>query len=279
MTKAVVLDAEALNLLQQGPELPADWMDNFELPANHDELKLIKKGDINYILPKSVEPNSRALIIKLQDGKLFSGVDSDHRIEAFDRCVKAALSIFEPTVSVPFHWKPFSRGSVLSFQSNSRASGETSRILIDRQPLGSEHAYAFDLTTRQQDFVQSQPDNEFFLEAAAGFEKALTEISQSRPVRPDHQRIVDLTGRLPQGFTYGLSLDDWYKSKLTKSQREFIDFPMVQSVRLRGPAGTVKTIALIIKFFGRSIAVTTKVRNSGLPFSLTVGRRLNLLGR
>ena len=119
---------------------------------------------------------------------------------------------------------------------------------MDRHPLGSGHVYAFDLTTRQQDFAQSQPDFDLFLEAADGYDKALDQLSTVMPKKLEQRRVVDLSGRLPQGFTYGLSTDDWYKSKLTKRQREFVDFEMTQSVRIRGPAGTGKTIALIIKF-------------------------------
>lgn len=248
MVKAVILDAEALNLLQQGSELPPSWPNDFLLPDDHPELISIVKEDSICILPKSTQAGTRCLIIKLQEGKLFSGIDQDHRLEAFERCVKAALSIFEPTINIPVHWKPWNRGSVLSFQSNSRSSGETARILLDRSPIGSGHAYAFDLTERQQDFAHAQPDYDLFIDAASEYEGALSSLDFRSSTTTDRKRIVDLSGRLPQGFTYGLTLDDWYKSKLTKRQREFVDFEMNQSVRLRGAAGTGKTIALIIKF-------------------------------
>lgn len=259
--RAVVIDAAALNVLQRSPDLPENWVEQFSLPADHPELRSICENEIQYILAKGAPPIGRALFIKIEEGKLFSGVEPEHRMEALDRCVKVTLSFFEPTVIVPSHWKPFNRGSVFAFQSNSRASGETARILIDRSPPGGDQAYAFDLTTRQKEFLHSKPDLNLFLEAKAAFLK----IVGQHPEKAEstvQRRTVDLSGRLPQGFTYGLSLNDWYQSKLTKQQREFVDFPMTQSVRLRGPAGTGKTIALVVKF----LCEINKKIEKGAPF-------------
>ena len=58
MTRAVVLDAEALNLLQQAPELPNDWTENFDVPAGHPDLVCLKRNDINYIFRKATESDS-----------------------------------------------------------------------------------------------------------------------------------------------------------------------------------------------------------------------------
>src|SRR5207253_2500259 len=44
------------------------------------------------------------------------------------------------------------------------------------------------------------------------------------------------------------SLKDWYETKLTDEQREFVDKPYDGPVRLRGAAGTGKTLSLAIKF-------------------------------
>ena len=58
---------------------------------------------------------------------------------------------------------------------------------------------------------------------------------------------IILSQRLPQGFVQGASLKEWYDSKLTVEQRIFVDKPHEGPVRLRGAAGTGKTLSLVIK--------------------------------
>ena len=55
-----------------------------------------------------------------------------------------------------------------------------------------------------------------------------------------------MDGTLPARIR-ALSTDDWYKSRLTDRQRQFVDHPLTSSVRLVGAAGTGKTLALVVK--------------------------------
>jgi superfamily I DNA/RNA helicase len=95
------------------------------------------------------------------------------------------------------------------------------------------------------DLVKIKRDTELFVNARINLAAAILE--------PDNQSDADsragifLSTRLPQGFQQGDSLDDWYKSKLTTQQLEFVDKPHDGPVRLRGAAGTGKTISLVIK--------------------------------
>ena len=57
---------------------------------------------------------------------------------------------------------------------------------------------------------------------------------------------ITLSQRLPQGFVQGATLDQWYKSKLTTEQRSFVNKKHDGPVRLRGAAGTGKTLSLVI---------------------------------
>ena len=52
------------------------------------------------------------------------------------------------------------------------------------------------------------------------------------------------------GRTYsqtGLTVEDWYNTKLTIQQRRFVDSPLDKPIRLRGSAGTGKTQCMVIK--------------------------------
>src|SRR5690606_2358253 len=69
----------------------------------------------------------------------------------------------------------------------------------------------------QDEGIQHQPDSEFDLDA----------------------------NNLVLGL--GDNLQTWYESKLTAKQRDFVDAPLSKSLRVRGPAGSGKTIAMVVK--------------------------------
>lgn len=48
-------------------------------------------------------------------------------------------------------------------------------------------------------------------------------------------------------ITTHLSFTDWYESRLTINQRKFVNHSLKSSVRLVGPAGSGKTVALVVK--------------------------------
>jgi hypothetical protein len=248
MVRGLVLDLDALMLVQQGIDVSEALASNFDASVVPRGLNLTVKDDIAYLLSSKAKKASRLLLIRIEPGKLFTGIPVEHRLEAFHRTVKAAISYVEPTVLIPHQWRPFEEGSIGSFHSNSRATGETTRVLMDRKPKDTHHIYAFGLTAKQADFDASKQDWAFFQAAIAGYDDLIDEANLRGRKVAEHSTTIDLIGRLPEGFTHGLSVKDWYESKLTRQQRAFVDFPLTQSVKMRGPAGTGKTVALIIKF-------------------------------
>lgn len=91
-----------------------------------------------------------------------------------------------------------------------------------------------------------KPDLTIFDRALANVSKALSavpEVTQATGTRVE----LELENRVAHELTSGLPLGQWYESKLTARQREFVDLPLDRSVRLKGPAGTGKTLALVVK--------------------------------
>ena len=78
------------------------------------------------------------------------------------------------------------------------------------------------------------------------------------PEAPDSiGRAVALDAYLPTKGEGQLTADDWYRTRLTVPQRKFVDHPLDSSIRLIGPAGTGKTVALTVKCL-RDLAMASK---------------------
>lgn len=69
----------------------------------------------------------------------------------------------------------------------------------------------------------------------------------ARPTPVGIARSVALDESLPIKARGQLTADDWYRTRLTVSQRRFVDHPHDGGIRLVGPAGTGKTVALVVK--------------------------------
>src|SRR5437016_1281890 len=129
MYKGLVLDVHALNYLQRAHDLSSDWLDTFLVSPSTKQMTLRSVAGFAYLLSDRAAADSRLLVIKSEDGGLFSSLPEEMRVEAFDRAVKAALSIFEASVALPTGWKPYRLGSLMSFQSNHYSSQRGTRIL------------------------------------------------------------------------------------------------------------------------------------------------------
>lgn len=82
---------------------------------------------------------------------------------------------------------------------------------------------------------------------------------------------------LPEGFTQGFTLNQWYEAKLTLEQRTFVDKPLERPVRLRGRAGTGKTLALLIKMLRDAHQAHLKQQKLDFAFIAHSGAAIELV--
>lgn len=248
MYKALILDGYALNYLQRAHDLTPDWLKTFLVSPDTKQLRLRSNSGFAFLLSDRASAESRLVVLKGGSDGLFADLPEETRIEAFDRATKAALSCFEATVVIPLSWKPYHYAGLISFHSSHWANKSGVRLVIDKAARGTRHAYVFTMPieTKLQEF---KPDYSVFDAAIRAYPVALKLQADQRHL--DDAAIaacrLDLDDVLPEGFTHGLSVAEWYKTKLTKVQRAFVDFPMDRSVRIRGPAGTGKTLSLVVK--------------------------------
>ncbi|MDD1965893.1 ATP-binding protein [Pseudomonas putida] len=118
------------------------------------------------------------------------------------------------------------------------------RIILEH---ANNHVFAFQLDLENtKKLAEIVPPREIWHAALDGVPGALAEeveIKQQRLAKNE----VELDAALPNVTRDFLTAEEWYDRRLTLAQRKFVDHPLTNSVRLVGPAGTGKTLAMAIK--------------------------------
>jgi hypothetical protein len=248
MTKAIAIDPSALDRLQAGFDFDVDWFTNWSEQQLPEGVARVEIGDTIYLLGPKADADSNLLVIAIKKNGLFDALAAKHRPEAFLRLVR--LGRYAPTCGrhpLPIAWAPYHAGCLVSFRSNSGASGEHARIEVDKNPRETAHAFAYNIAREKRDLHQVKVDYAVFDVAVAGLDDAVISML-SRPPAPVHGddtkvELPELTNRV----TLGRSLDAWLGGLLTQRQLDFVNVPLTKSLRLVGAAGTGKTLSLVVK--------------------------------
>ena len=246
--KALVFDLSALLRLQSGIDFDIQWFEDFDDFPQDKKIRKIEVADFKYFLGPDVDSNSPLLVIATQDTGLFFGLHLKYRPEAFVRTVRAAISILEDgRVPIPTSWSPYRTGSLVSFQSNNRGSGEKARIEIEANPRNTSHIFAYWLENNHRDLQEVNINWSVFDVALNHFEDAAIQRLTLVDEAIDEGFPTHVLANLAETVSLGRSLKDWLSGKLTQEQRKFINKPIEKSIRLVGAAGTGKTLSLVIK--------------------------------
>ncbi|RYG85711.1 MAG: hypothetical protein EON58_22645, partial [Alphaproteobacteria bacterium] len=118
--------------------------------------------------------------------------------------------------------------------------------MVDLSQEAGQRVFAFELDrTGTRDLSLFSPDRNLQRFALEG---VLTALQQ-----PEAEKVsglgneVNLDASLPMKIRGQMTADEWFDSRLTAAQRRFVEHPLTSGVRLVGPAGTGKTIALAVK--------------------------------
>lgn len=237
-------------------EVNSHWFQRFDVPNDQSSIRRVIVGDTVYLFDRQIEDELTPLIVinNVFGDKVFSGGDKDSR--NLERVITVARAVYTDSVSIPPSWKPHYEGDVfsISVKSNQNWKG---RLHFLNVPLNRQRdikdLFVFSLLENTVDFnkidvnkVQYQKIRDDFVEAIISDEDEL--------VSPETDAGITLTERLPQGFVQGGTLEVWYETRLTKEQRAFVDKTYDNPVRLRGSAGTGKTLSLVIKFLKDGVA-------------------------
>jgi hypothetical protein len=244
--RALVLDIWTVNRAVMGQVLPDFGRGHIELPSSDEETKCVEINGIGYMVSRAWQADDPALVVSLDDEKSFPILAPQNRAEAFARILRMSKGAFERGGAIPVQWRPFHANRFVSFQSNRRNSGETARIALESNAQDTGWVYAFWVDRRgTRDLANAQPDYDIFVEAYSGIKSAAAYREEGE--RSHSQDAVTLSRKLRRAGASELSYKDWIARRLTREQQDFVERPLTSSVRLVGPAGSGKTVALVVK--------------------------------
>lgn len=248
--KALVLTPKTLFRLSQFA-IYTEWFEYFGVPEDETSIKRVSINDIVYLLePELDSDDTPIIVINLANDGVLS--DRNSRAATLERIITVGRSIYTDSVTIPPGWRKYSEGRTFSIQATPRAHGWRARLHFEMQPNGSDDLFVFSLLNDTVDFPQINKHIEIYYSAKENLAEAV--LAQYEPSPPESRAGITLSHRLPQGFVQGASLEQWYSTKLTAEQRSFVDKPFDGPVRLRGSAGTGKTLSLVIKFLRDALA-------------------------
>lgn len=240
--EALVVDQYAIGVLGAAV-VDNDWFQQFDLPSGNVGLKRVVIGGTVYILSSRADEKSHLLVVNAGPQGVFALSKSPRH--AFERIIHVAISRFEKGVSIPIKWRQFTEGALLSIYAQTEAVGAKQRIYFDRSPGGSQNIFAFAITQVSEDFDDVPRNADVYKRA---IDKYLDAVVSEAPATSDVGSFgITLTQPLGMTLVGGANLEEWYDRKLTVEQRRFVDRDHRTPVRLKGAAGTGKTVSMAIK--------------------------------
>ncbi|WP_372671001.1 hypothetical protein [Amycolatopsis kentuckyensis] len=167
-------------------------------------------------------------------------------------------------VTLPRGWHQYKHNNLIAFFAIPRGDAQMSRWIAEILPGKRSDIVYWTTTTANQkesleDFESSKPrlplDWENAWDAASA--KAAGHVERARRIQPSDVEI-SLT-QFEQSATKGWSYEQWLKT-ISDDQRSFVEASTEKSIRLRGPAGSGKTLTLTLK----AIREVLKARESGV---------------
>lgn len=206
-----------------------------------------------YFIHRTDTPDVPRIVIFGQDGALFSPAARSAYDTLFERIARVAREALHPPVVLPETWNPYRHQNRLAFFAGLREDGAL-RWVAELNPLESADVCFWKITTPGQPVALDNyaPPYNRYTDLTTAWPQAFEQVHQhfaALPIPPETETIqptVDLEattfGAVTQHRTYSV----WLKY-LTPHQREFLDADPSHAIKLRGPAGSGKTLALELK--------------------------------
>lgn len=247
MTQYAFVTLEACRFFQIYGPPPAEWFDSL-LPTLLP-LPSFRMGDGSLIVwvpdEAATVNDSLCAAFSLTASGMFEGLSSARKVEAFNRVLRLIQANMDQSISIPSLWRSFNSDSLISIQSSPRAKGESARVLFDRKKFARVIGVSYGVIDDDVDLMDRLPKVPPESSIVSCLASILRDLPKNIPRAFDDGAFdLEATNR---SLGLGPSLDVWYESKLTETQRKFVDFPLSRSIRVRGPGGSGKTVAMVVK--------------------------------
>ena len=197
--------------------------------------------------------HARRIIIVRQDGDLFRPAPPGTYRILFERIARVAREAQHPPVVLPEQWNAYRHDNLMAFFALRREDGAL-RWIAELRPRDSEDICFWKITTPDDPvgLDQFKPSYDRYGQVVGRWSEAFSAIKErfaALPAPPQTEALqptvdLDVTtfGAVTQHRTYSTWLDH-----LTARQRKFVEAAPDHPIKLRGPAGTGKTLALELK--------------------------------
>lgn len=239
--KTIIVTEGALNAACH-PDFPFSEVVDGVPPDTFANVGIQEDGDITVIATANCSVNDRLLVIGGKASKFSDVLDRGTYSTFFERCVRLALRSFDKRIALSPNWMPYRQDN----RSSVFASGtSTLRIIAEQNYGGSKHTFVFDLleATESRNLQIANPDPISFDTALQALPKLIDAIIAG-PAPEGDAIELDWVGteHLVKGFAY----DEWLPL-LSSQQRGLLKREVKGPLRVRGAAGTGKTLAMVMK--------------------------------
>lgn len=191
---------------------------------------------------------------------------------SLQRAHQMALTAERPPLRLNPGWSPYQYKNLVAFFAVPRWIGAL-RWVAQMNPRGSRDVVLWELTTPSKplELERFRPALEQYDKAVAAWDEATVQAARRfarlhRTERAGVSETIDLAATSWGAVTGHRAYSAWL-DRLTDDQRQFLEKPATVSTRLRGPAGTGKTLLLELKALRQLYEARDKGREIRILFA------------
>lgn len=239
--KSIVISEAALNTACH-PDFPAEEVLHEDPPSRFANVLIRSGGTCTVVSESSCPVSSRWLVIGSDALSRLDQLRAEDYSTFFERSVRFGLRSFDKNISLSPNAMPYREGG----RSSAFASqNSTLRVLAEEGYQGSGNVYVYDLkeAAEAHDLSRQDPNPEPYANAIAELESLLAEPVE---VTAQPSNLIDLDWQAAGSVAKGFAFEEWLPL-LSDDQRKFVEKEVVGPMRVRGAAGTGKTLAMVLK--------------------------------
>lgn len=209
--------------------------------------------DATVILSHEDTQDSQRVIV-VREESLADGFLPEHlrhvRSDALARMASFVERARSVPLSLPRGWHQFKKDNLITFFAVAGGDSNSTRWVAELRPGTPDEIVFWRTTTsgKHADLDEFSQEKPALPDTGRDWIEAFEQASQHfREARRGERTDVDMyLPTVPQGSHRQRTFEEWL-SAVSDDQRAFIDAPTDRSIRLRGPAGSGKTLALTLK--------------------------------
>lgn len=252
MPTHLVFSARSLaTCIERAPS--SDWFVSVAIPDDGSwGVLAVTQPDATHIVHVNDHPTDARIVVLSGGDYALAPIAPDSLRSAYQRIHRVATQSQTPPLRLPTAWSQYHHNNFITFFANPIEVGND-RLIAEINIKNSNDVCIWSVTQRGEHIKLEEfsPPMREYESAVAAWADSLTASthrlnSGNDPEKAPLQPTVDLDATTFGAVTKHRGYEAWIDD-ITEQQREFVFAPRTQSIKLRGPAGTGKTLALELK--------------------------------